>query len=571
MRQFRLYDFVSRARWLNYRGKIMVMAFIGTHVPLLGIIALVLVGEGIAFETAIVTLAVALVATLVGTGVTLYVLNQLLRPIVATSKGLHLYRTERKLPDLPTHYTDEAGTLMADARHTLEELDTAIHELAHYDKVTGLPNRAALLAEMQSRAEAGRSFAIAALRLAGYDRLVAAFDQVTADRVLGHLAETLRRLATDRSFVARIEGGLFAVVTRSDGDIDRLSQRATEALAALGREIAVGEVRLVPRIDAGLALSPQDGVDPESLLDSAVSAIAGDEAATEPVRFFSPAARDAARRRFLTEQEIRRALDLNEFRLHYQPVVDTALGRVVGGEALVRWQHPERGLVGPIEFIPVAEASGLIDPIGRFVLGEACRQLRTLADAGRPDLKLAVNLSARQFRDPGLTDLIADTVKDHAVAEGRLELELTETAAMDDRARTLRILRELREMGLSIAIDDFGTGFSSMSNLLDLPFDRLKIDRGFVSGIDRSRNARAICAAVLALARNLNAKVLAEGVETGAEVRLLHDMGCRQFQGYYFSRAVPAVEFMAIAADLRLTADLMRASYGDGGTVRLSA
>jgi EAL domain-containing protein (putative c-di-GMP-specific phosphodiesterase class I) len=297
------------------------------------------------------------------------------------------------------------------------------------------------------------------------------------------------------------------------------------------------------------------------LLDNAVAAIAARRPGEKtPVRSFTPRLREEARVRFLTEQDLRRAVANNEFRLHYQPIVNAALGRTVGAEALIRWQHPERGLVSPAEFIPIAEANGMIDQIGRWVLDEAATQLRTWADAGRDDLKVAVNISARQFRDPSLIGAVASAIRDNNLKAGSLEVELTETAAMQDRARARRLFAELRDLGVAIAIDDFGTGYSSISNLLDLGFDLLKIDRQFVTGVDREQNAKAICAALIALARGLKTEVLAEGVETEAEVAALRAMGVQRFQGFYFSRPLPAAEFITVASDLHAIAAQMRST-----------
>jgi EAL domain-containing protein (putative c-di-GMP-specific phosphodiesterase class I)/GGDEF domain-containing protein len=559
MRQLWLYDFMSRAKWLNYRGKIMLMAFVGTHIPLLAVIAYFVFHSGTDFTTAVTTVAVTLAATLLGTGITLFVLNQLLRPIIVTSRGLQQYRTMRELPHLPTGYTDEAGTLMRDAELTLTDLDRAIDDLAHYDKATGLPNRAAFLDEVSRRITSAKPFALCATRFNGYDRLVQTFDQNTADRIMRRLADTLRALAGDRAYVARIEGGLFASAFSADGDIAVLAAAVAKGVDDLGHEISIDGVTLVPDMSAGMALYPQDGALPAVLLDNAISAVEPRRANEgKPLHFYSPAARDAARERFLTEQDLRRALVNGEFRLHYQPVVDTGIGRTVGAEALIRWQHPDRGLLAPADFIPIAEASGLIDPIGRWVLDSATAQLDEWKKAGRDDLKVAINISARQFRDATLIDAIADVMRNNDIAEGRLDVELTETAAMQDRERAAGLFHRLRDLGVSIAIDDFGTGYSSMANLLDLPFDLLKIDRQFVSGVDRMRNAHAICSALIALGRGLNTEVLAEGVETEAETEMLRSMGVRRFQGYYFARPLPAREFIKVASDLGLTAKLMR-------------
>ncbi len=470
-------------------------------------------------------------------------LNHLLQPILMTSAGLRLYRTRRRLPELPTGFSDEAGTLMADAVRTLTDLDAAIDELAHYDKVTGLPNRDRLLAALAERIVRGHPFLLCVVRLGNYERLASTFDQATADTVLCHIAGHLRSAAGPDAVASRVEGSIVAFILAGGADPQELAARAETIIAPLRAETVQEHLTILPELLAGASVYPEDAQDAGTLLNNALAALAEGAAAPGPLTFFSAAARDAARTRFRTEQELRRALGREEFILHFQPVVDLGAGRVVGAEALIRWRHPERGLVPPALFIPVAETSGLIEPIGLWALRAACAQLRQWSDEGHHDLKLAVNLSARQFLDTRLTALIDDTLRENRVAAGRLEIELTETTAMQDRSRTRAIFGQLRELGVSIAIDDFGTGYSSMSYLKDLPFDKLKIDREFVSGVHHARAAGAICSALIELARGLGIAVLAEGTETEEEVRHLYQQGCTLFQGFYFARPLAAAAF----------------------------
>jgi EAL domain-containing protein (putative c-di-GMP-specific phosphodiesterase class I) len=263
--------------------------------------------------------------------------------------------------------------------------------------------------------------------------------------------------------------------------------------------------------------------------------------------FFSPAAQQAARERIAIEHELRQALDQEELSLHFQPVMqapqDAAPRRIVGAEALVRWNHPTRGLVMPGVFMPVAEQSELMNDIGRWVLRNGCHQLRLWDEAGMPALRLAVNLSAAQFADPRLSRNIGDALDAHGVAWDRLQVEMTETAVMGNRDRAARVFHDLRALGVTVAIDDFGTGYSTMSQLKDLPFDTMKIDREFVHGVDASRESQAICRALIELAKGLGIAVLAEGVEVEADLKRMQMLGCELFQGYYFSRPMPADKF----------------------------
>ncbi len=540
-----LYDAMSRFGWLSYRGKIMVMAFIGVHVPLLTVIGYYAVDTATDWHAAFVVIGVALAATLIGTGVTLLVLHMLLQPVLLTASGLRRYRLERKLPALPIGYTDEAGTLMEDAERTLNELDMVMDTLANYDPITGLHNRAGLIKGIGDRIAQRQRFALCKLRLGNFDRMIATFDLGTAEGVLRAVARRASAALPVDALVSRLGGGTLGFVIDQPGDVHAIARRTAAAHAALQADVVLGELSITPELTFGIAVYPDDADDATALLDNALSALTTvDEAGNQPTIFFSPAAREAARDRFDTEQELRRALQDDEFTLHFQPVVDVAAGRTVGAEALVRWQHPERGMVPPAAFIPVAEASGLIEPIGLWVFNAACRQLRQWSEDGMDGLTLAVNLSGRQFSDPGLIDQLARALRENDVAAGRLELELTETAAMADAGRTREVFGELRRLGLAVAIDDFGTGYSSLSYLKDLPFDRLKIDRQFVSDVHLDPSNQAICGALIELTRGLGISVLAEGAEHVAEVSQLQVQGCHLFQGFYFSRPVPGASFI---------------------------
>jgi EAL domain-containing protein (putative c-di-GMP-specific phosphodiesterase class I)/GGDEF domain-containing protein len=552
-----LYRLLSRFRWLNYRGKIMVVAFAGTHIPLLALIAFFVLRAAPDREAAIVTLAVALAATLIGTGVTLYVLNELLRPIIMTSAALRAYRAKRRLPTLPTEFTDEAGTLMADASGTLTDLDSAIDDLANYDKATGLPNGAMLEQAVAERVARQAEFALCVVRLRNYDRIGTAFDQEAARQVAWKVGRDLNAAASSHGGVYALEPGNFAVLLTADPGAADITALVASMVEAVSGDIAHGGDSIRPEITAGVAVFPGDAADAKGIVDAAIAAVAGADDETARVNFFSPTAREAARERFLTEQELRRAIAGDEFRLHLQPVIDLNLGRAVGAEALIRWQHPERGLLAPGQFIPVAEASGLIDSIGLWVVRTACAQLGAWHAAGEDGLGLAINLSARQFLDPKLGDVIAEALTEAGVAPDRLEIELTETTAMRDRDVTAKIFGRLRDLGIRVAIDDFGTGYSNMSYLKSLPFDKLKIDREFVSGVDRASNLHAISAALVALARGLGAKVVAEGAEREEEVRVLYEEGCSLFQGFFFAKPVAPERFHDTITDIALGAKMM--------------
>lgn len=564
MNELWLYSALSRFGWLNYRAKIMLMAFVGTHIPLIALIAFYAARTANDWNTVFTTVGVALVATLAGTGLTLFVLNHLLRPVLMTSRGLRAYRTLREVPDLPTRFTDEAGTLLADAAHTLGELEARMIDLEYTDPVTGLANRRKLLRVVAETAEAGALFALVAIQIENYDRIAATFDQKVADRLIREIAERLTMAVGYEGRPARVDGDTFAFIAEgvdAGSGLQQLSGSVRDVIDRISGEVTLAEVRFVPEARSGLAFFPADASEAEMLLDHAVAASRSADRSA-PIAFHAPALRQAARERYLLEQEIGRAIEREEFVLHYQPVVDLSLGRAVGAEALIRWQHPERGLLPPSRFIGAAETSGLIDPIGLWVMRQACAQVRSWNDAGASEMTVAINLSARQFLDPGLALTVETALSASGVRPGQLEIELTETAAMADYDHTRTVFGQLRDLGVGIAIDDFGTGYASMSYLRKLPFDKLKIDREFVSGVHQAKGSQAICGALVELARGLDLRVLAEGAETEEEVRHLHGRGCDLFQGYYFSKPLAAESFLDAVRGLSITSRAMHLASG---------
>jgi EAL domain-containing protein (putative c-di-GMP-specific phosphodiesterase class I) len=263
------------------------------------------------------------------------------------------------------------------------------------------------------------------------------------------------------------------------------------------------------------------------------------------VQFFTPEMTQTALKRLTLDHDLRIALETGQFELHYQPQLDSRNGRTVGVEALVRWRHPRDGLMSPAEFIPIAEETGLILPLGEWVLDEACRQLRAWRDQGIEDVSMAVNLSAHQLRSPVLQEHVAHALKKHRLAGSDLELEVTESAAMHDPAASISQLKALRDLGVRLSIDDFGTGYSSLSYLKLLPIHTLKLDRSFVHDIESDSNDVAICTATIALAHNLGLSVIAEGVETEAQRLFLASHHCDFMQGYLFSKPLPAEAALA--------------------------
>jgi EAL domain-containing protein (putative c-di-GMP-specific phosphodiesterase class I)/GGDEF domain-containing protein len=518
---------------LGYRGKIVGLAAIAAGFPFL-----ILLGP--AGHGADPKVAWAMAATIA----TLAVLMLLLHPISATARALRDCADGLTPDELPTGFADEAGRMMADVRHISARLDALGQGVAHRHPITGLQAREPFLAGLADNHAPSDDAVLGVVKFSDYDRL-AAFDQGAADNALANFAARLRDAVGDARALAQVDRNCFAVWLPTAGD----QRGADSELQALGRilasEIGAGELTIAPEVGLGAAMFPRDGADPATLLSRAFAALpkAG-QAGSSKVAFFSAEDSAAAKARFALEQNLRRAISRDEFLLHFQPVVDLAGGGVVGAEALLRWNHPERGLVSPGEFIPVLEQSGMMDEVGLWVLNTACREAQAWQEQGLTGMKMAVNLSARQFRDPTLNTMILRTLERHRLAPQSLELELTETATMEDAQHTSQLFGELRSMGVSVAIDDFGTGYSSLSYLKNLPFSKLKIDREFVTKLDERRDSHAICTALVELARGLDISVLAEGVETLEELESLRDLGCNMFQGFFFAKPLPAAEFL---------------------------
>lgn len=546
MKNIALYELMSRRTRLPYRGKIMLMAFVGTHVPLIALIAYVAMQTAQGWSSFLTILGVALLATLLGTFATILVLDHLLRPVINTAQALRDYRARRALPDLPVAHTDDAGRLMADAQHMITSLDESLLRLETIDEATGLLNRDGL--QRALAADTGTGFAIMSLRLLDASRIGGSYNQDVMHGVMSVLADRLGLVAPNPALLARVADDRFALAVAMDvtgADAwEGATDQAMRIVADIASDILQGDLAVQPTLVAGVALIEATG-DVGAGLDDAIAA-SGEASAADRIVQHSEQARAKAQKRFALEQELRGAIAKDEFVLHFQPVMDIQLGRVSGAEALIRWNHPDRGMIPPGLFIPMAEEAGLIDQIGLWVMRDACRQ----AAAWEGDMRVAINLSARQFLDKDLDAHVTAALSESGLSPDRLELELTETVAMVDHDHSRSTLTKLRDQGLKLAIDDFGTGYASMSSLRKLPFNKLKIDREFVSDVDRLPQSQAICSAMIALGRGLGMEVLAEGTETSAEVDFLRASGCSLFQGFHFARPVASADLATTIAAL---------------------
>jgi len=366
------------------------------------------------------------------------------------------------------------------------------------------------------------------------------------DDLLKEVSNRLRDSVRGSDIVARLGGDEFVVVLTEVEDATAAARLADKILHTLAQNYRIGKNELHSTASIGLAFYPDDGEDVETLMKNADTAMyhAKSEGRNN-VQFFTTEMNQAAMKRLMLEHDLRVAVEAKQFELHYQPQLNSRDGRAVGVEALVRWRHPQNGLIFPAEFIPMAEETGLILQLGEWVLDEACRQLRAWRDHGVKDVTIAVNLSAHQLHSPVLLEQVAQALEKNGLTGSDLELEVTESVAMHDPAASISKLKALRDLGVRLSIDDFGTGYSSLSYLKLLPIHTLKLDQSFVRDIETDSNDVAICTATIALAHNLGLAVIAEGVETEAQRLLLTSHHCDFMQGYLFSRPLPAEAALA--------------------------
>ncbi|WP_205231454.1 EAL domain-containing protein [Azospira oryzae] len=427
-----------------------------------------------------------------------------------------------------------------------------IHQLAYFDELTGLPNRTLLHDRVsQCLAAAEREQETLALLFIDLDNFKTVNDSLghfTGDRLLQSVAQRLKGCVRDSDTVSRLGGDEFVVVL-ADAQLDGASQVARKIIDRVGQPFVIDGHQLTVTPSIGISLFPHDARDFQSLLKNADTAMyQAKESGRNAYQFFTAEMNVLAFERLVLENALRQAVERQEFVLHYQPQVDMGSGRVIGAEALVRWLHPELGMVPPARFIPVAEDSGLIGAIGDWVLYEACRQNRAWQEAGLPPIPVAVNLSAVQLRQSELHESVAELLRRTGLESRYLELELTERTVMEDAEATVRCLRRLDEMGVMLSIDDFGTGYSSLSYLKRFPIDKLKIDQSFVRDIVADADDQAIAVAIISMGHSLRLRVIAEGVETAEQLEILHRHGCDEAQGFHFGRPMPADEFAAYLA-----------------------
>ncbi len=501
-----------------------------------------------------------------GTGATLLALHSLLSPIGLTARALQSYRHQKLLPTLPTQYTDDAGVLMASTSQTLRQLDEFIQHVEDYDNLTGLPNRKLLKSQLQKeileqqKQSSKQQIEFFIIDIDGFKDLNAVEGTDVGDRLLRAIAHRLLSYTGKSSCLARLGNDEFAFIqhppiqqhpiqqhpiqhnpTLLTPDAVTLQTTAQTLLNLIAQPYAEINPDICITANIGIAAYPTDGESADSLIANAYTALQqAKQGGRGRYQFYSAELTEALQKRLKLANDLRLAIEKDQLLLHYQPRVDWRSGQIVGVECLVRWQHPDLGMVSPVTFIPIAEETGLIVPIGEWILRKACAQNKAWQQAGLPNITVAVNLSARQIEDAALANFVQMTLAETGLAADFLELEVTESLLIGDIEHTLSVLEALHDQGIALALDDFGTGYSSLSYLRKFPFDILKIDQSFVRDMVHSADAAEVIRAIVALAKGLRLDLIAEGIETEAQLEQIKTYDCHEIQGYYYSRPLPA-------------------------------
>ncbi|MEH6433885.1 putative bifunctional diguanylate cyclase/phosphodiesterase [Massilia sp. DD77] len=442
---------------------------------------------------------------------------------------------------------------------TAKQYEAALEHRARHDMLTGLPNRVALADRIDRALAFARSDAapvwVAVLDLDYFKHVNDSLGPAAGDRLLRQAGERMLAAVGPTDTVARTGDDEFVLLFENRADESQAAATVSKVLAAIAEPFGEGGQRVFLTGSAGIAGYPGDGGDADSLVKHAqIAMYRAKESGRNTFRFYLPSMNERALERLAMVDAMRHAMNAEEFELHYQPQVDLASGAVIGMEALIRWSHPQLGMMRPDRFIALAEETGLIVPLGTWVLRAACSQAATWQRAGLGALRIAVNLSSRQFRDAALPALIAEVLRETGLPATSLEIELTESLMMEDVEMAVATMRALKAMGVHLSIDDFGTGYSSLSYLKRFPVDVLKIDQSFVRDIGQDASSSAMVSAMISLSHELGLRVIAEGVETQAQWDYLVGRGCDEVQGYYFSRPLHGRDFERMVREHRQAA-----------------
>lgn len=548
-RQLAIYSFLSRLRRpRTLPGKILLIVFLGTHAPLLTLFSYAIASTSLPEKEKHYVFAAASIATLIGAAITLYTLKRLLAPIGITYRALRKYLEQKTLPDLPTEYEDEAGTLMADTRLVISRLDESLHHLTNYDTVTGLPNRSWFLLYLDQtiRASLGRRSRLALLTidLTEYEIMRNGLGGEQGDATLRIVAHRLSSFVKEEGMLARIGDQTFALILPDIRSTVEVQTRVAEVLDTIGQSSLDGFEGIQLHAAVGISLYPSDESNPSKLLICSETALFNAKhRGPGEIAYFSVRDSMALRRRITMESALRWASQRQELQIVYQPIFNRKRGGITAAEALLRWNSLELGPVSPAEFVPIAESTGLIIPIGEMVLRAACFEAQRWREENRFPIKVSVNVSAKQLHEVHFVETVANILKESGLPSNMLQLEVTESTIMEDIDVAMNLLRSIRATGVKIALDDFGTGYSSLSYLKRLPLDVIKIDRAFTQGLPGDVHDLAIVRSVMIMAESLGLEVVAEGVETEEQADCLQKHGCFSYQGYLFGKPATSCEF----------------------------
>jgi diguanylate cyclase len=456
-------------------------------------------------------------------------------------------------------HVESLELVVTDRTSGLEAANRQLRHLASHDALTGLPNRMLLddrIAQAIAHSQRhSHQFAVLVIDLDRFKLINDSLGHRAGDELLREVAQRLKSAVRAVDTTARLGGDEFVVLL--DGPLTHAEavEIGTRAIKVMEPSLRLLGIDVHISASIGVAFYPRDGASADTLLARADAAMySAKERGRNNLQCYAEGMSTMTQDRVKFESELHEALRNRQFELHYQPKVDTLTGRVNSAEALIRWRHPQRGLVPPNEFISIADECGLLDAIGEWVLFEACRQAKAWQCEGLPSLRVAVNLAPSQFRLANLVDQIRRALEASGLNPQLLEVELTETAVMSDAEESIQILEAISRMGVLVSVDDFGTGYSSMSYLRRFPIDKLKIDRCFVDQMTRRPEDASIVQAIISLAHSLHLKVIAEGVETPEQLALLAELGCDQYQGFHFSPALEPTQFLAFVKQSRADA-----------------
>ena len=455
-----------------------------------------------------------------------------------------------QMRNIPIQIDGEVVGIYGIGRNISEQkkMEEQLAQLAYYDPQTGLPNRVKftdmLLEQLEQAQKWHRKLSVVFIDIDRFKNINDSLGHYAGDLVLSRLADRIKNVAPPGTFIGRFAGDKFTLLLTENVSADILNKLAKEISSSISKPIVFDNQELFITSSIGICMFPEDGNEADSLLKNADTAMnKGKAQGGNKIVFYSNEMNEQVKHRFEIESGLRKALLNGEFYLCYQPLVELDTGKVYGSEALIRWNHPEKGLISPVDFIPIAEETGIIEEIGAWVLDIACRQNKKWQEGGNPHLKISVNVSAFQFQQPHFVKQVKEALEQSGLQADDLHLELTETAMIVNLNYSIATMQELQSLGVKVSIDDFGTGYSSLSYLKDLPIDYLKIDRSFINNLKLDTSDIAIVKAIIMMGRGLSVKVVAEGVETEEQLHLLKEMKCQYAQGFYIDKPLTTQDF----------------------------